>query len=439
MTIHPITEQTQYTDLTDKLDTHKFVCIPLWVNDKHAIENEIIAVGIYVDNDLYIVNHSHSDFPQFELGPVFERDQNMVLDKRLEVMYHYTVRNAIDLQSLFFCAGEEVPLLQDYMTPFHKNIYNRFPTYKNLNRAIPMAKWIESLTDMFNEVKLPEMVRTPTAVYNQMVIPTLQAIESAGLYVDEALLKEKFPTAEVIDGFVYSKYNMFNTTGRPSNSHNNINFLALNKTDGTREAFISRFGKDGMLVQYDFDSYHLRLLAGYMGIDLPPTSLHRQLAHEYYGADEITEEMYNESKQKTFAILYGNFPTTSAPKLLQDIKSLEDTLWESYSKTGYFEAKFSKRKIVVETPHKSKVFNYFVQNLEFETTLYKLHKLSKILSDRRSKAILYTYDAILFDCLEAEYGELRPIVEAVLTDGALLGATSFPVKETQGKTYNNMS
>ena len=49
------------------------------------------------------------------------------------------------------------------------------------------------------------------------------------------------------DGLVYSEYNPYTTTGRPSNRFGGTNFAALNKTDGSREKYISRFD-GGMLV-----------------------------------------------------------------------------------------------------------------------------------------------------------------------------------------------
>ena len=37
------------------------------------------------------------------------------------------------------------------------------------------------------------------------------------------------------DGMFYSEYNLFTSTGRPSNRFGGINFAALNKKDGSRE------------------------------------------------------------------------------------------------------------------------------------------------------------------------------------------------------------
>ena len=58
-------------------------------------------------------------------------------------------------------------------------------------------------------------------------------------------------------GIEYTQYNLFTSTGRPSNTFNGINYAALNKEDGSRNRFISRF-ENGMLVEFDFDAYLLQ-------------------------------------------------------------------------------------------------------------------------------------------------------------------------------------
>ena len=40
-----------------------------------------------------------------------------------------------------------------------------------------------------------------------------------------------------------------------SNNFGGVNYFALNKDDGSRDRFISRF-EGGKLVQFDYDAYH---------------------------------------------------------------------------------------------------------------------------------------------------------------------------------------
>ena len=50
------------------------------------------------------------------------------------------------------------------------------------------------------------------------------------------------------EGEVHSEYNIYTSTGRPSNRFGGTNFAALNKKDGSRKQYISRF-KNGVLVE----------------------------------------------------------------------------------------------------------------------------------------------------------------------------------------------
>ena len=71
-----------------------------------------------------------------------------------------------------------------------------------------------------------------------------------------------------------TQYNLYTPTTRPSNRYNNINFLALNKKDGDRNDYVSRYGSEGAIAMIDYESYHLRLFANHINYDLPNDSLH---------------------------------------------------------------------------------------------------------------------------------------------------------------------
>jgi hypothetical protein len=50
---------------------------------------------------------------------------------------------------------------------------------------------------------------------------------------------------QVHKGYVYSDYNPYTITSRVTNKFGKINFAAVNKSDGSREAFISRHENGG--------------------------------------------------------------------------------------------------------------------------------------------------------------------------------------------------
>ena len=97
---------------------------------------------------------------------------------------------------------------------------------------------------------------------------------------------------QTMDGMVYSEYNIFTSTGRPSNRFGGTNFAALNKKDGSRKPYVSRY-KNGVLVEMDYDAYHLRLIGELIGYDFPKGSVHEHMA-EFFGVD------YEESKKLSF-------------------------------------------------------------------------------------------------------------------------------------------
>jgi DNA polymerase I-like protein with 3'-5' exonuclease and polymerase domains len=252
---------------------------------------------------------------------------------------------------------------------------------------------------------------------NDTVIPTLATIESAGLWTTD-------------NQYVYSDYNIYTSTGRPSNAFGGINFAALNKQDGSRDRFVSRFGADGVLVQFDYEAFHLRLAANTINYTLPETSVHTFLAQQYYGTPDITDEMYEESKARTFALMYGQTDDTGDVEFFQRLKEYSSVLWDTYRQDG-FVLSGSGRRVVVTEPTKNKVFNYLMQLTETEEALKRIRNVCAFLAEYQSRVILYTYDAILLDVPTAE---LDLMVEVT----TLLSTGGYPVRQYRGNNYNNL-
>ena len=134
-----------------------------------------------------------------------------------------------------------------------------------MNRVIPVLKHIEKCRSIVKTL-IDIIVKNEQPVnvsYNDEILDNLSCIEKNGLITTE--------------GKVFSEYNLYTSTGRPSNRFGGINFAALNKKDGSRKKFISRF-KNGVLVEMDFDAYHLRLIADKVEYDFPKGSVHEHMA-----------------------------------------------------------------------------------------------------------------------------------------------------------------
>ena len=76
-----------------------------------------------------------------------------------------------------------------------------------------------------------------------------------------------------------------------------------------------------------------------------------------------------------------------------------------------------------------KLFNYYLQALETESNVLILKEVFKVMSNYKSKLILYTYDSFTFD-YNMEDGDQFFI--------DIQNAMKYPVKGQIGNTYNSL-
>jgi DNA polymerase I-like protein with 3'-5' exonuclease and polymerase domains len=225
-------------------------------------------------------------------------------------------------------------------------------------------------------------------------------------------------------------------TGRPSNAYRGFNYAAMNKEDGTRAAFCSRFA-NGALVEMDFDSYHVRLIARLIGYDLPVSSIHDYLGKFYFGTDTLTEDQRNESKQITFRLLYGGIDSEflSIP-FFEKVNAFVYDLWAKWKTKGRIETPVLKRPItkdMVKNMTANKLFNYLLQAVETEVSVQKLQQVQRMLTAYETVMILYTYDSVMFDVPVTEAKELLPKIKHILEQG------NFPTKMKVGNIYDKLN
>lgn len=382
----------------------------------HPSINPILCAAVtFINGDAFVYSVSHNDAPMFE---------------------EITTSNEINGDAMLYANNHKLPEVVDYHTPYIQHTHMMFSQMKDINKIIPLMAW-SSILKRYNHNVLErvEFSKTYTYTFLDNAVKCLRTIETAGLAIDPHRFNTFFEHKSqryVHNNRVYSQYYPYTTTGRPSNRYGGINFAALNKSDGSRSAFVSRFD-GGKLVQLDFESYHLRLIANYMNVTLPDEPIHEYLAKQYFGKQQITSEEYEEGKQITFSILYGADVETDIP-LLASIKELSKDVYKSYLEMGCLVAPLSKRRIYVEEAEaaENKLFNYFVQNYEFEFTVRKLQRLVEFLTTKQSRLILYTYDAVLLDCHPDE-------INAVANEAAgILGDGGYPMRSFIGTDYDNL-
>jgi hypothetical protein len=192
---------------------------------------------------------------------------------------------------------------------------------------------------------------------------------------------------------------MYNITGRPTNSFNSINFVAIPKTQEFRDCFIP---ENDFMVEFDFDAYHLRLIAKAVEYEFPnsDTSIHEQLGKFYFEKDQLTEEEYSKSKEITFKQLYGGIEDRYKNiEFFTKLDSFIESLYATYKKQGSIKLPTGKLLRRSEDMNKLKLFNYWVQNLETKVNTEKILDIKDYIESAKckTKLILITYDAFLFD------------------------------------------
>ena len=395
--------------------------VPVWSSHKaHPFATRISFLYYRTEGEDGIINLNHIDAKgvnKFDIGELIT-DDTIVLDSR------YISNLGYDFEWLYFEEYGKPFVFNEFASNLYKGYRNDF---KELNDCIPLMKWYELLKT------LPNLnLKTETNRKYSSAIRTLGRLEGAGVKVD----REKFIDSFSFDpqfikkgDIVFTQYNPYTITGRPSNRHLGVNYSALNKSDGSRECFVSRF-PNGTLLQFDYESYHIRLIAGLIGFKLPTDISAHQYFADLYGTD------YETAKGITFRYLYGGLDDTA--RGIEFFRKVDEYIKEIYQKfiiSGKLTTPLFKREIHfgrIEGATEQKVFNYLLQALETEVNYMKMGQLWDKLGERMSRPILYTYDALLFDVHPIERGDIIRIVKEVMEGGG------FPVRVYEGKNYADL-
>ncbi len=416
----------------------KTLLVPIYANTtSHTCIQDIYAIYVYCeDKSEWIIPIHHTEqirgFPEYvkqflSLTDIFIHDKKRWLQSG--------GNNAVwDVKSLWWYTYNEAYDENHYPTAAHEFYWRRLKSLKQVNAVIPMQQHL-AMCQKIRHYSWPMCMNAKLTdsylKFNNLYPKTFAQIESNGLQVNNNF---KFPD-QVNDSIVYSQYNYHTTTGRPSNAFGGFNYAAMNKEDGTRSAFCSRFD-NGALIEMDFDSYHVRLIAKLIGYDLPETSIHDYLGRFYFGTDALTDEQRNESKSITFRLLYGGIDKEflSIP-FFQQVNDFVFSLWEKWKRNGCIKTPIIGRSICkdqVTNMTLFKLFNYYLQATETEVSVNKLSELQDYLQDHKTCIILYTYDSVLFDVPLSEAKSILPELKILLEQG------NFPVKCKVGDIYDKM-
>ena len=307
--------------------------------------------------------------------------------------------------------------------------YSKHPNYPTVNRLIPISKHYEECENVF-DVVLPiiQKYRANNVAYafnNGPLTRVFHEIESQGIKVDKQCFIDcygndlRYPEFNLAKGKIYSQYNLYTTTGRPSNTYNSINFAALNKNNGERMCYRPTNDK---FIEFDIQGYHPRLIGDMIDFNFGDRNTYEMLG-ESLG---VTQQ---EAKELTFKQLYGGvWAEYKDQPFFKDIVTLTDGIWDEYQYGGQYA---TQNRVFVrdEEMTPSKLLNYVIQSAETSTNVMLLDGILRLLRNRKTKLVLYTYDAFLFDFANEDKELLTEIQDII----------HYPINIKQGNTYHGLT
>ena len=380
---------------------------------------------------IFPVNHSEGFSLGWEDIQLFIKQHSSIycLDAKWHSYYINQPESLVDVYYAMLDLDNTVQDLDCY-TVVHKDFYYRHKYLDSVNNILPISKHYERCECMF-ESALPYIGKEVSKRWHCDYTAAYKWVEQQGIKINEKVFDKHFePTWKansIKDGKVYTKYNLHNITSRPSNAYNGINFLALPK-DKSRAAFIP---ENDIFIEFDFDGYHLRLIANAIGYELPTDiSIHTYLGQLYFDKKELTVEEYQESKKITFRQLYNGVESEYRKiDFFNKVAIFIEDMWETSQYQRYIKLP-NGRYLKSASFTSQKLFNYYVQCLETDNNIGKLLKLKAFLEEKRSKVVLVVYDSILIDFSKADGKKTLDGIKDILQEN------NYLVKMQSGKSYD---
>jgi DNA polymerase I-like protein with 3'-5' exonuclease and polymerase domains len=222
-----------------------------------------------------------------------------------------------------------------------------------------------------------------------------------------------------------------------------------------KSLFVSRFGDEGCIVQFDYSQLELRILAVFsqdptlIGLYRSGADLHKAVASDAFGIpiEEVTKDQRTASKKIQFGVVYQE----SARGLSEDLRAEGINMSEKECQTfidKYFRRfpyvekwvkeikRFAKRHKYVETKTKRRrnlptidstdrsianeaerqAVNAPIQSTGSDCTLMSLILINKWLreSGKRSRICITVHDSIVLDCPKSEVLEVASKVKHIM-------------------------
>jgi hypothetical protein len=370
------------------------------------------------------INHSESfglKKEDVEWWLVNNTQKMWVLDKKEALYYFNKPHKLFDVN--FIKYTHKIPT---NCSEFYNSKHYALP---NVNCLIPISKHYEEWENTFSEVLPLIQSFTPSIQFdfnNNHTSNVFYQLESNGVklnkdcFIDYYQGKIPHPEFNLKRGKIYTHYNLYTTTSRPSNTFNSVNFAALNKDDGERMCYQP---ENDMFIEMDFQGYHPRLIGELIGFNFPKDKNTYDVLGELLGVDKQA------AKELTFKQLYGGVWSEYQSKpFFKNVNMFIDDMWDTYQHSKSYT---TTNKIFSDTTEitPAKLFNYVIQSTETSTNVMLLEKVLDYLKGKKTKIVLYTYDAFLFDYSKEDGDILQDIVDLL----------EYPVTIKQGNTYHGLT
>jgi hypothetical protein len=307
--------------------------------------------------------------------------------------------------------------------------YSKYTNLPNVNCLIPISKHYEESEAIFNVI-LPIVQKyninnTQFQFQNFITADAFYQIEKNGIKVDKNCFidfyrdKLNYPEFNLSRSKIYTQYNLHTITSRPSNTFNGINYAALNKENGERMCYRPEYDS---FVEIDIQGYHPRLIGKLVGFEFLNTR------STYETLSTVLDVTPQEAKELTFKQLYGGVWAEYVNKpFFKQVNMFIDDIWDKYQ---YGKSYSTVNKIFVydKDMTRNKLFNHIIQSLETSTNVQILKSILDYLKNKKTKLVLYTYDAFLFDYSNEDKDLIKEITNII----------GYPVNIKQGKNYHGL-
>jgi len=410
-----------------QFDNDDWLVTPIFTNEKHPASTKLSLIFITSlstdESSVLAFNHHEArQLPSNLLEKIKLPGRVFTVDKK-QLLHALPLKNIFDVSLLYYFLTNRSPEFDIEETSAHKLIRknNLIPIGSHYKVHIEMLEQVKNVLSKTGEILKDESFE----FFNETAAKNMQQIEKTGLYNNTGQ-------------YEFTEYNFLTSAGRPSNRFGGVNYAALNRDDDTRKRFISRYGKDGCLLEFDYSAYHLTLIAELIGYDFDKSeTLHDHLGRYYFQTDKLTEEQYKRSKEISFKQLYGGI--SKEYKHIDYFKMVSQLIkktWVKFDKQGFVESFLTGKKLYkknLPNMKPQKLFNYLLQLSETERNVAVISKILDRLENEKTKLILYTYDSFLFDFNFEDGKEVARDIKSILESG-----DNFKVTAKSGPNYANM-